>query len=81
MMWESCASSIRVMLSPFLMVIDDWTFLGNVSQKPPIAVDSRGQAAQVSQGSSGGRFLVDPNQLSAAYTQFFVATGKTCKES
>src|SRR5205807_657309 len=55
--------------------IDDWTFLGNVGQKPPIAVNSRGQAAQVSQRSSGGRLLVDPNQLSAAYTQFFVATG------
>jgi hypothetical protein len=55
--------------------IDDWTFLGNASEKPPIAVDSQGQAAQISAGASAGRFLVDPGQLSLGYTQFFVATG------
>jgi hypothetical protein len=52
--------------------IDDWTFMASASQKPPIAVDGRGQATQLSGSGSTGRFLVDPGQLSAAYEQFFV---------
>jgi hypothetical protein len=55
--------------------IDDWTFLANAGQKPPIAVDSKGQAKQLSDSASAGRFLLDPGQLSTAYTKFFVDTG------
>jgi hypothetical protein len=54
--------------------IDDWTFLGSATQKPPIALDSKGQARHLSDSASAGRFLVDPGQLSAAYAQFFAST-------
>jgi len=55
--------------------IDDWTFLASAGQKPPVALDHSGQATQLSEAASAGRFLVDPGQLAAAYTQFFVDTG------
>jgi len=55
--------------------IDDWTFLADANQKPPIAVDGKGQAKQLSESAGTGRLLVDPGRLSAAYTQFFVESG------
>jgi len=55
--------------------IDDWTFLANAKEKPPIAVDGKEPAKQLSESAAAGRLLVEPGQLSAAYTQFFVTTG------
>jgi hypothetical protein len=54
--------------------IDDWTFLANAGHKPPVALDSGGQATYLSGARSTGRFLVDPSRLSPAYEQFFVDT-------
>jgi hypothetical protein len=54
--------------------IDDWTFLADPGKKPPVTLDSDGQATQLSESEAAGHFVVDPAKISPAYEEFFADT-------